>query len=309
MSREAMEAAMDRSGVNDPFGQNILVSIGRFVAADSKQGWVSDRKAAEVAKCDKGTIGAWRERFLEMGIIETWTTGAGRGTKRWYKFLFAFDNAKHEPVINEYFGETSGSEPDNNDPDINGEMSEMKELLYGIRDLLYGWPELMSEIIVRNVRLRPVQDHHSTNLNTNEHRGEHPPAREETPPPAPEYESRGRAIMAVVEEWCKVTGRKPPKNKQQGVEDYGTPAETLLKHEKINWDSGRALAVLKQAREQMLADDLSPVRLSAVVPAAFAILDKPTPSANGHGGPRKKTEQEILNEMLSSMKVFSDEDG
>lgn len=169
MSREAMEAVQDHSSINDPMGRHIFVTIGRFVAADTKQGWCSDRTIAELASVDKDTVGAWRGRLEEAGEIETWVTGSGRGAKRYYKFLLPFTEPKHDSIVRDNNEIMSQPERDNNNGTITEILSRMEKLMSRMEEVLSRQEELMSRINVPNVPPRTGQEHHNTIENTIEH--------------------------------------------------------------------------------------------------------------------------------------------
>ena len=201
-----MEAVQDHSAITDPFGIGIFVTIARFVAADTQTGWASDRTVAELARCDKDSVAAWRQRLLDAGEIETWTTGGGRGTRRYYKILLPFNEPKFPPSVRDNSELLSPSEGDNNQGDIYQILAELRAEMSQMRELLSRQIELLSRIIVGNVPPRTGQDHHDhqeeiTGITGGITSAEPPPA-----PPSPQTPPAVQPLAEMVNALSEVTG-------------------------------------------------------------------------------------------------------
>lgn len=144
MSREAMEAVQDHSSIKDYTGFSVLLAIARFIPADGSEGWASYRTLADVAKCDKDTVGSWVGNLEEAGEIVTRKVGKGRGTKIYYKLLLPFDQPSHQGII--------GDNRQNNVP-INqtGDGTLLEKELRDIKNLLSQQTELLSQLLSQNV--------------------------------------------------------------------------------------------------------------------------------------------------------------
>jgi len=144
MSREAMEAVQDHSQVDDFIGHRVLMAIARFIPADGSEGWAPYRTLAEIAKCDKDTVGSWVSNLEAAGEISTRKVGQGRGTKIYYKLHLPFDQPSHQGVIGD---NTHNNVPANQTSD--GTLLEKE--LRDIKKLLSQQTELLSRLLSQNV--------------------------------------------------------------------------------------------------------------------------------------------------------------
>lgn len=84
-------------------------------------------------------------------------------------------------------------------------------------------------------------------------------------------------VLAAVDRWLQITGGVMPDSAESRRHDYFVPINRLLI--RVGWDVERAVEMLASARASMLERGLTPYRPAAVVPVAFAELDKPTGAA------------------------------
>lgn len=182
MSREAMEAVQDHTTIDDATGRNIFVAIARFIPADGGEGWASYRTIADVAGCDKDTVGRWVELIESAGELSTRKTGKGRGTKIYYSITLPFDQPKHGAVVGDNSKITSRTDGDNNNGDNKDELSQQVQLLSQQIELLSQQVQLLSQRMSQNV---PTMTGTETNkpLETKEETIE---TKEDTATPSPE---------------------------------------------------------------------------------------------------------------------------
>jgi hypothetical protein len=97
----------------------------------------------------------------------------------------------------------------------------------------------------------------------------------------PKEKNRARLIQELCDFWCHHTGRAKPRlngspaKNQTLRDDFYTPAGLLL--ERLEYDLTRAQDLLIAKRQEMLTDNKTPYRISAVVPSIVGDLDKPEP--------------------------------
>lgn len=158
MSREAMEAVQDHSTISDPTGIAVFVAIARFVGPDGQPGWASYRTLAEVAHCDKDTVGRWVGILEETGELSVRKEGRGRGTRMYYTINLPFDEPKHGGAgRGDNQAKMSPPERDDNSGDNVAVLSQQIELLSQQIELLSQRLESLSPTMSQNVPTRKGQ--------------------------------------------------------------------------------------------------------------------------------------------------------
>lgn len=86
----------------------------------------------------------------------------------------------------------------------------------------------------------------------------------------PHKKDAAAKITALIEFWCKLTGRWP-KDENDGRRNYGKPAEEIL--ERVGWDLHKAKQALIDTRKSLLAEGRRYMILESIKPFVFATLD------------------------------------
>ena len=151
-----MEAVQDHSTIDDYIGGRVLMAIARFIPADGSEGWVSYRVLADIAKCDKDTVGTWVANIEKMGEISTRKVGKGRGTKIYYTLNLPFDKPKHK-------GDDRDNTKNNVPTHQTSDGTIEKELLEKLLSQLSQNNELLSQLLSQNVPTHQTSDGTETN--------------------------------------------------------------------------------------------------------------------------------------------------
>lgn len=227
MSREAMEAVQDHSTVKEPTGRNIFMAIARFVPADASPGWSTLRVLADVSGHDKDTVSRWLNHLSEIGEIETWHTGAGRGTRTWFRIKLPFNQPRY-PICDNHNPQTTTNDTQNSGDnnqlmslsggditrgDIIELLSPLAELLSPLMELLSPSDELLSPSEAVIVPTKMGTDHHRSPIDHHlDHQGDHQSARtrKDSPPPlTPLSQTKADQRVKVILDACELDGDVP----------------------------------------------------------------------------------------------------